>query len=191
MLFNKFIRLSGICGIILPIYTVALLSFSIFQASSFSWTDNAISDLGRLPYGLECFNIGLVLIGVILLIFSIGMHLLLTEQRTGPTIFALSAVYLIGVGIFPLPLPEHVDISGLFFIAFPIGFVIFGLVNYNSKIQFLKKMGKAALVLLIIFAIAPFTLFFVSGIAIAEAMVIIPGFFWCMVLGFYMVNYKF
>ena len=191
MLFNRFIRLSGICGILLPIYTIALLMCSILQASSFSWTENAISDLGRLEYGSAVFNIGLVLIGIILLIFSIGMHLLLIEQRIGPTIFALSAIYLIGVGVYPLPMPEHVDLSGLFFIAFPIGFVIFGLVNRDSEIEFLKKMGRAALSLIFIFAISPIPLLFFNGIAIPEAMVIIPGFLWCMVFGFYMINYQF
>jgi hypothetical membrane protein len=191
MLFNRFIRLSGICGILLPIYTIFLIVFGISQSSSFSWTENAISDLGRLEVGSAYFNIGLVLIGVLLLVFSIGIHLLLIEQRTGPTIFALSAIYLIGVGVYPLPLPEHVDISGLFFIAFPIGFVIFGLVNRNSENEFLKKIGRAALFLLIIFAIAPFTLLFFNGIAIPEVIVIIPGFLWCMVLGFYMINYQF
>ena len=191
MLFNRFIRLSGICGILLPIYTIALLMCSILQASSFSWTENAISDLGRLEYGSAVFNIGLVLIGIILLVFSIGMHLLLIEQRIGPTIFALSAIYLIGVGVYPLPMPEHVDLSGLFFIAFPIGFVIFGLVNRDSEIEFLKKMGRAALSLIFIFAISPIPLLFFNGIAIPEAMVIIPGFLWCMVFGFYMINYQF
>ena len=191
MLSNRFIRLSGICGIILPIYTITLLTCGFSQAPGFNWTENAISDLGRLEYGTSCFNYGLVIIGIFLLIFSIGLHLLLIEQRAGPTIFALSAIYLIGVGVYPLPLPEHVDISGLFFIAFPIGFLIFGLVNYQSKTRFLKKMGEAALIFVIIFAIAPVTLLFFRGIAIPEAIVIIPGFIWCMIFGFYLINYKF
>ncbi len=191
MLFNRLIRLSGICGIILPIYTITLISCGISQAPDFNWTENAISDLGRLDYGKSCFNYGLVIIGILLLIFSIGLHILLIGQRTGPTIFALSAIYLIGVGVYPLPLPEHVDLSGLFFIAFPIGFLIFGLVNYQSKDQFLKKMGLVALIFIIIFAITPVTLLFFKGIAIPEAIVIIPGFIWCMIFGFYMINYKF
>ena len=80
MLFNRIIRLSGICGIILPIYTIILLICSISFAPGFSWTENAISDLGRLEYGSSCFNYGLVIIGILLLIFSIGLHLLLVEQ---------------------------------------------------------------------------------------------------------------
>jgi hypothetical membrane protein len=191
MLFNRFIRLSGICGIVLPFYTIVLLFWGISQAHGFSWTENAISDLGRLEYGSTSFNIGLILIGVFLLFFSIGLHLMFVKQRTGPTIFALSAIYLIGVGFYPLPLSEHVDISALFFIAFPIGFIIFGLVNYQSRRKILKKMGRAALYLLIFFAIAPITLLFFDGIAIPEAMIILPGFFWCMVFGFYMIGYKF
>ncbi len=191
MLFNRFIRFSGICGFILPIYTITLLSCGISQAPSFNWTENAISDLGRLDYGISCFNYSLMIIGLFLLIFSIGLHLLLIEQRIGPTIFALSAIYLIGVGVYPLPLPEHIDISGLFFIAFPFGFLAFGLKNYQSKVQFLRKMGIFALIIVIISAIAPVTLIFFKGIAIPEAIVIIPGFVWCLVFGFYMLNYKF
>jgi len=191
MLFNRFVRFSGICGIVLPIFTIGLLSYSISQTPRFSWTDNAISDLGRVDFGISYFNYGLVIIGILLLFFSIGMHLLLIDQRAGPTIFALSAIYLIGVGLYPLPRPEHVDISGLFFIAFPIGFFMFGIKNYLSKDKFIKIMGFLALFFIIIFASAAVTLLFFKGIAIPEAFVIIPGFIWCMLFGFYMINYRF
>ena len=191
MLFNRFVRFSGVCGIVLPIFTIFLLFCSISQTTGFSWTDNAISDLGRIDFGTSCFNYGLVIIGVLLLFFSVGMQLILIDQKAGPTIFALSAIYLIGVGLYPLPQPEHIDISGLFFIAFPIGFFVFGIKNYLSNDKFLRKMGLLALSFMIIFAIAPLTLLFFKGIAIPEAIIIIPGFIWCMLFGFYMLKYRF
>ena len=127
------IKLSGICGIMLPIVTISGLLLALPRAPWFSWTENAISDLGRPEFGLSFFNYTLILIGILLLTFSFGLLYSLKGERVGPTVFALSSLYFIGVGMFPLPDPNHVDVSGLFFIAFPLGFLMFGLKMYKKN----------------------------------------------------------
>ena len=188
---NKYLnKLSGISGILLPIIFTLVLFLSLQRAPWFSWTENAISDLGRSEFGLSFFNYLLITIGILLLIFSIGLLYSLKGQRAGPTIFALSSIYFIGIGVYPLPNPDHVDISGLFFIAFPFGFLIIGLYLHKNSIIFYKYMGVFALIIAVISGFSPVFLLFNSGIAIPEVVILFPGFLWCMVYGLHLVIHK-
>ena len=114
----------------------------------------------------------------------------LKDQRAGPTVFALSALYLMAVGLYPLPSMEHIDLSALFFIAFPFGFVLFGLRNLNDAIPFKKKMSIFALAVFIIAAFSSVLLLIFNGIAIPEILIFFPGIIWFMIYGFYLIFYK-
>jgi len=182
------IKLSGICGIMLPIVTISGILIALPRAPWFSWTENAISDLGRPEFGLSFFNYTLILVGILLLIFSFGLLLSSNGERVGPTVFALSSIYFIGLGLFPLPNPNHVDVSGLFFIAFPLGFLMLGLKMYKKRSRFIKNMGISALIIAIIGGVSPIFLLFYGGIAIPEVIILFPGFFWCMRYGFHLTT---
>ena len=177
------IKISGISGILLPIIFILGLILSIWEAPWFSWTDNAISDLGRSEFGIPLFNYTLITIGFLLLLFSLGLYYSLKRERMGPTALALSSIYFIGVGVYPLPNPIHIDISGLFFIAFPLGFFILGLHMYKKQYHFMKNMGIIALVIAIISGCSPIVLLFFNGIAIPEIIIIVPGLLLCMRYG--------
>ena len=182
------IKLSGICGIMLPIVTISGILLALPRAPWFSWTENAISDLGRPEFGLSFFNYMLILVGILLLVFSFGLLYSLNGERVGPTVFAISSLYFIGVGIFPLPNPNHLDVSGLFFIAFPLGFLMLGLKMYKKRSRFIKNMGISALIIAVIGGISQIFLLFYEGIAIPEVVILFPGFFWCMRYGLYLVT---
>jgi hypothetical membrane protein len=182
----NFLNVSGLCGMSLIIIFSLTLFISLQNAPWFGWTDNAISDLGRPEYEMPFFNLALGFIGILLLVFSIGLISLLRKERIGPTMLALSSIYFIGVGIFPLPDPNHVDISGLFFIAFPLGFLLIGVQLYKKKDVFIARMGKFALVIGILSIISPVVLVFYKGIAIPELIIIFPGFSWCFICGLHL-----
>ena len=173
----------GISGIIIPIIFLSVLYVSIQNAPWFSWSENAISDLGISEFGLQSFNYTLIAIGTLLLFFSFSLVFSLKGERAGPTVLALSSIYFLGVGIYPLPHPNHVDISGLFFIAFPLGFLILGLRFYKKPIAFIRNMGLFALFIAIISSVSPLFLLFNKGIAIPELIILLPGFLWCMIYG--------
>ena len=183
-------KLSGISGVILPIFTVGLLIWALSQSPWFSWTENALSDIGRPEHGLTCFNYGFIIIGILILIFSFGFYFSLKDQRAGPTVFALSALYLMAVGLYPLPSIEHIDLSALFFIAFPFGFLLYGWRNLNDKSHFKKKMSIFALAVFIIAAFSPVLLLIFNGIAIPEALILFSGMIWFMIYGFYLIFLK-
>lgn len=186
-LVNLIQKLAAIGGILLPIVMLIVLVGSLPYALWFSWTENAISDLGRPEHRIMFFNYGLILVGVLLLLFSLGLNLHLKQERVGPTIFSLSALYLIGIGIFPLPSINHVDLSGLFFIAFPLGFFVMGVRLYKRSDSMLRRIGFEALVITAIAAGSSVFLLVFSGIAIPEAFVLFPGFLWCARYGFYLL----
>jgi hypothetical membrane protein len=181
------LKLSGICGISLLLVFLVGLFFSIRQAPWFNWTDYAISDLGT---SIPLFNYTLLTVGIILLIFTFGLYFSLHGERAGPVVFALSSIYFIAVGLFPLPSPIHVETSGLFFIAFPLGFFILGIQLHRESNVFLRKMGHAALILPLISACSPSFLLFFRDIAVPEMTILVPGFLWCMRYGIHLVQHQ-
>lgn len=179
------LQLSGICGILLPLVFLGGLFLSIHQAPWFNWMDYAISDLGT---HVPLFNYTLFIVGIILLIFTLGLYFSLQGERAGPVVFALSSLYFMGVGLVPLPDPIHIDTSGLFFIAFPLGFFILGLQLYRKKNALLRTMSRAALILTVISVCSPVFLIFYEGIAIPEMIILVPGFLWCLWYGLHLIQ---
>ena len=180
------IKISSISGILLPFVFLIGLLISIIRAPWFNWTEYAISDLGKIDVGFQSFNITLFFVGVLLLIFSFGLYYSLKTERISPTILAISSLYFIAVGIYPLPSPIHIDFSGLLFISFPLSFFTLGIQLYKKKEPFIKKMAEYALIMSVVSACSPIFLLFNPGIAIPEMIILVPGFFWCCRYGLYM-----
>jgi hypothetical membrane protein len=162
------------------------LVFSIQKVSWFTWTEYAISDLGRPEAAADFFNYGIILSGVLLLIFSLGLIRYLNE-KAGPTMLGLSSSFFIGIGFFPLPDPNHTMVSSLFFIGFLLSLFILGVTLYLRLSRFVGRMGAFALIIAGVSMCTPLLLLFYEGIALPELLIVIPGFFWCMVMGFYMM----
>jgi len=180
----KFEKIAGFCGLILPFFALIALFLSINMSSNFSWTENAISDLGMFESSSLLFNSTIIISGFLLMIFSIGLPKMLELQKISYILLFLSSFFLIGIGIFPLPNPTHIYISGLFFISFPLSFLILGLHLYKRNDSFEKRVGISAISITIIAMISPVFLLFFNGIAIPEIIIVAPGFFWCMAYSF-------
>lgn len=190
MNYKYLLILSGVCGILLPIVFLVILITAFQAAPWFNWTEYAISDIGRPEFGLDFFNFGLALIGILLLMFSFGLYYTLNGEKFGPTALALSSIYFIQVGLISLPDPTHTDVSSLFFIAFPIGFFLLGIRTFNNPFNFYRKMGIFALLITVLTVISPVVLLFYEGIAIPEMIILFPGFIWCMIYGSYFMVSK-
>jgi hypothetical membrane protein len=185
---ERLTRLLGLCGILFPIFSIIILILSVQMTPWFNLTEYAISDLGLTVGAGSFFNYGIIIAGFLLLIFSLGLILDLKNRQAGPTILLLSSLFLIGVGVFPLPNPNHIYVSSLFFIGFSLSFLILGINMIKSKTIFIKKMGRSALICVVIAGVSPVFLLFVNGIAITELFSIFPGFIWCMRYGFYFLT---
>jgi len=89
-------------GIIAPICAVVFVGMSILLSPWFSWTDNALSDLGVSPAAL-IFNAGLVLTGILLSLFAIAVAR--TERGScygfaAAICFLCASLGVVGVGVF-------------------------------------------------------------------------------------------
>lgn len=190
---HVWIKLSGIMGIVTPIVAFACILLSISSYPPFSWTNNALSDLG-VKEGITAplFNSGLIISGIFVLVFAIGLFRLLPNNLTskiGILIFISAALALTTIGIFPEnSKPMHYFVSVAFFAFFPTAmFVISAALLYVRKL----KTGLFTLVIAIV-SIIPwaieFSVRFAPGVAIPEALSALAASVWSIILGISMLK---
>ena len=76
-------KIAGVCGITSPLVGLTTLVVATCSSSRFSWTENDISVLGVEGSATMLFNWGLILTGVLSLIFVIGLGKSLRSNRLG------------------------------------------------------------------------------------------------------------
>jgi len=126
---NAVSRLAGFLAPIVALLTVAL---AIITHPWFSFTKNAISDLGAI--GVEqnyILNVGLAISGTLALIFAHGVYV---DQRTslgkfGAILFMLGAASLILIAAFPEGTSLHFSVSVSFFVLTSLGMLAVGVTD--------------------------------------------------------------
>jgi len=187
------LRLSGICGIITPIVIFTFILLAIAYSPQFSWTENALSDLG-IQEGATAilFNSGLMIGGILALIFASGIFIFLKDRllgRIGALLFALDALALVAIGVFPESVkPMHYQASVAFFVLLPISMsVICATFLLMDKVKIGLFTLLAAMIAVVVW-ILQFTTHFAHGVAIPEAISAISALMWSVVLGFMMLR---
>ncbi len=116
-------RIAGVCGITSQLVALAALSVAISSCPCFSWTESDISVLGIEGSATMLFNWGLILTGVLSLIFAIGLRQSLLSSRLGQLGIAsliLGSMSLSAVGVFPRTIDLPHDSSSVAFFMFII-----------------------------------------------------------------------
>jgi hypothetical membrane protein len=179
-------RAAGICGVFIPIVIFTCLGLAMALSPWFTWTHHALSDLGISDNSALFFNYGMIIGGILIFIFSLGL-IKIVSKRTGAYILTVSSLALIGIGLFPETLfPLHFITSASFFILLIIALLILGLTLKQDRFE--RSMGLLALFFAEIAICSLFSLFRLPGIAIPEAFSCFPAFFWCMVVGIKMTS---
>jgi len=186
------LRISGICGIVTPIVAFAFILPAIVLYPQFSWTANALSDLGVVAGTTAIlFNSGLITCGVLAMLFASGLFIVFREMfgRIGAFIFVLGALALIAIGVFPENVkPMHYYVSVTFFVLLPISmFMISAAFLHMAKL----KMGIFTFLIATFAAtvwIVHFSTRLVSGVAIPETLSALSASTWSVVLGFNMLK---
>ncbi|MBS7609215.1 DUF998 domain-containing protein, partial [Candidatus Bathyarchaeota archaeon] len=117
-------------GMAAPLYTILSIMVSIAFSPWFSWTHNALSDLGVSPVA-PIFNSGLIVGGILSSLFSIALAR--AEGRSflcllGSIILFLASVSLASIGIFPESFGHlHFYVSVAFFVLLIIASIILGM----------------------------------------------------------------
>ena len=183
------LKVSGISGVIAPIVAFTLILVAIVYSPSFSWTENALSDLG-VQEGVTAvlFNAGLIISGVLAILFATGLFMFLKGSllgRIGALVLVLDAFALTAIGVFPENVkPTHFYASVAFFVFFPISMFFLGAAFLRTS---KTKLGFFTLIVAIVTAIV-WAIPFGKGVAIPETISGLSASTWAIVLGLKMLH---
>jgi hypothetical membrane protein len=182
-------RLGASAGIVAPILGFACILSAIATYPPFSWTNNALSDLGVVS-GVTgaLFNFGLVASGFLAFNFAIfGLFTYFGKSwvgKIGSVVFAGATLALIAIGVFNESYsPTHYLVSVTFFMLAPISLFIltsaFWTCSQRRMSVFTVTIGFiAALPWLLLFAFN-----YVPNVAIPESVSGIAVSAWAIVVG--------
>jgi hypothetical membrane protein len=183
-------------GVAVPVVAFTFIILSILTYPQFSWTNNALSDLGVVP-GITAtlFNFGLYASGLMSLTFAIGLYKLLNKNalgKIGAVIFGGACIALEGIGVMPenfgssLSFPFHYVVSVAFFTLVPTALLV---IAYHFLITHEKQLAEFTL-LIAVTAAAPWLLYFavqyVPGVAIPELVSALAVSAWSVTIGWRM-----
>lgn len=122
-------RISGLCGLLSPLIAFFSIFVSIGLHPWFSWTEHALSDLGAIgtPYNVV-YNFGLIISGIIFLMFTFGLRSLLTGRIcfVGVWLLSVSAISLAAIDVFPSGTSPHRSVTSMFYGFAALALIIIG-----------------------------------------------------------------
>jgi hypothetical membrane protein len=185
-------RIGAVSGMATPVLAFTCILTAIASYPAFSWTNNALSDLGVIA-GVTgpLFNFGLYSSGLFAFNFAVfGLFNYLGGRwvgKVGAAVFAATGLALMGIGFFPENVvPTHYLFSVALFVLLPISLLVL-----TGAFAFKRQTRMALFTLLIaVVAALPWILYFsvhyVSGVAVPEAVSGLAGGVWAVVLGYKM-----
>lgn len=182
---NAWLKASGGSGIFAPLIAFALILLAIAYSPRFSWAENALSDLG-VQQGVTAvlFNSGLIITGLLFLVFALGLFIVLrgrTLGKTGAFILVLDAFALTAIGVFPENVkPVHLYASVSFFVLFPTSLFFIG----TALLQMSQlNLGLFTFLIAIVAALV-WVIPYGGGVAVPETLAALSASTWSIVLGF-------
>jgi hypothetical membrane protein len=185
---QSFRRVGAAVGFAAPFVAFVFISAAIASNPSFSWTGNALSDLGVVP-GLTSvlFTIGLCGGGILSLAFAVlGLYSYAGEKtlgKVGAAFFAAATFSLILIGVFNEHFrPTHYIVSVMFFFFAPLAFFILTGAFYRSH---RRKLAAFTIIIGLVAAIPwilQLTIRYVPEVAIQETVSGLTVAVWVIVL---------
>ncbi len=190
---SKRLEVAGMCGLIAPFVAYACILVAVGSWAQFSWVNNALSDLG-VQSGITAplFNSGLVVSGLLFIVFATGLFPLMKKSvvgKVGAAVFVLACVALVCIGIFNENFrPTHYIVSVMLFVLLPISQFILTAAFWRMGQKELSAFTLAMALVAAMPWILEFTVHYVSGVAIPEFVSGLAGAAWTMVLGYKMLK---
>ncbi len=181
---NALTRIYGVCGISAQLVALAALLLTLSRSPWFSWTEDDISLLGAEGAATTIFNGGLVLAGLLSLIFVIGLGRSFLSNRLGRlgmTSLVLGAMAISAIGIFPRTIRlAHNLASAAFFVFIPLAIFIIGIRAITAGRMVLGSLSLIAAFATIALLLAPWPW---PGGAISQLLAYLPWSLWAVALG--------
>ena len=144
----RLVRLFGYFGVVAPVLGLTMVLLAISTASWFSWTGNALSDLGVHGFTALIFNSGLQMTAIIMILFSLSIYELTKGDRIGTLGFVLNlagAGFLLGIAAFPETAGSiHYQFSFAFFVTLPISLLVLAMYMKRNGMGRLSLFSAAA-----------------------------------------------
>jgi len=185
-------RVGAVCGFIVPIVAFGCIGLAIVFYPDFSWTGNALSDLGVVSgVSAPVFNLGLVVAGLLCFFFAaLGLFNCFKYAvvgRLGAVVFAVASVWLMAIGVFNESFwPVHFVVAVLFFVTLPVALLVLTVTLYQARKVFLTVFTLASFFI----AALPWVLYcfvpYVPNVAIPETISSIAGSIWIIILSYRM-----
>ncbi|MDT8782251.1 MAG: DUF998 domain-containing protein [Candidatus Bathyarchaeota archaeon] len=181
-------RIGLASGLASPIVAFTCILSAIASYPEFSWTHNALSDLGILE-GITAplFNIGLCISGFLGFLFSVfALYPFLKQHLTGKlgsAVFAAVTLTLISIGIFNEHyVPIHFLVSVIFFTLVPISLFILTSAFYLSRQRSMAVFTIAVGIAAALPWIFQYTFNYFTRVAIPETLSAIAVSVWVIIV---------
>ncbi len=127
----KMLRIiGGLSGLACTVLGTVMTFYSTYLSRRFSWSVNAISDLGVDPDAAVVFNSSIIATGILFIVFVAGLYSGVAVGRWGKagvlSLF-LGGVSLALAGVFTVAyVPHHIIVASGYFILVPLGITFIG-----------------------------------------------------------------
>ncbi|MCL5876395.1 MAG: DUF998 domain-containing protein [Candidatus Bathyarchaeota archaeon] len=181
-------KVGAVAGFAAPIFALAFILCAIVSYPPFSWTSNALSDLGVVKGVTSIlFTIGLIGAGVFALLFAVfGLYNFAGVSRlgkVGSAAFSAATVALVCIGVFNEHfVPTHYLVSVAFFALAPIGLFVLTCAFFRNHQRGLAVFSVAIGVAAALPWILQFAIRYVPNVAIPEAVSAAAVSVWAIVL---------
>ena len=184
---TRLVKFFGYFGIITPVFGFAMIFWAVSTAPWFSWTGNALSDLGVEGFTAVIFNDGLGMTACLLAAFSLAVYEMAKSDNVGKASFVLlfaAAVFLFFIGYFPETEGRiHYYFSVAFFVSIPLSVFTFAIHAWMRGLRNLAYLSVASGLVAAAIWVPSW-----EGVAIPEAVSALAVGVWSAVLGVWMVR---
>jgi hypothetical membrane protein len=178
---ENLMRTTAIIGLLGAILFALLWTSAVIADGNWILGEETLSELGGDRPGRLYFNTGVIVMGIMGLIFAVGLFLILKGDplgRIGTSVLFVGAVALIGVGIFPITTGEyHTFFSYAFFSLMLVTMLLLALPIWRDyrlgSIGGIVTVGALAVSLIFLFT---------SSIPLTEAVAVICLLIWTVTI---------
>ena len=131
----RWIRVAALLGVLAPLVAFASILIAIQASPWFSWTGNALSDLG-VGEAAALFNGGLIASGLMLTPLPLALYDISRSklERVVALLLLLSALLLSSIGFFPESCGRlHLYVSVAFFLTLPLTIYLYAASTLRSS----------------------------------------------------------
>jgi len=139
---SHFVKSAGLVGIVAALYGLLAVFAATFMAGdSFSWSKNALSDIGVSPAAnaANLFNYSIALVGILNFVFSAGFVKAYAKDALfymGGLLLILGGGFLSLVGVFTEAYGNlHTYVSLGYFVLFPLAMILIGIAFTRMNMQ--------------------------------------------------------